>query len=130
MANHVACKNVAADFSLPANERRLFPGIEPGIVPGTDDREAEQKIRSAIVHLHQRLLGRDDKPTDPEVDDTYALFTAIVKEAATKNVEPIESYFCKTGGDPDPRDPDPHYTIRAWRGVVTYLLRQQEFLYE
>jgi hypothetical protein len=25
---------------------------------------------------------------------------------------------------------DPHYTIRAWRGVVTYLLRRQEFLYE
>ena len=25
---------------------------------------------------------------------------------------------------------DPHYTIRAWRSVVTYLLRRQEFLYE
>ena len=25
---------------------------------------------------------------------------------------------------------DPHYTIRAWRGVVTYLLRRPEFLYE
>ena len=26
--------------------------------------------------------------------------------------------------------PDPHYTVRAWRAVVTYLLRQEEFLYE
>ena len=25
---------------------------------------------------------------------------------------------------------DPHYTIRAWRAVVTYLLRRPEFLYE
>ena len=25
---------------------------------------------------------------------------------------------------------DPNYTIRAWRGVVTYLLRRYEFLYE
>jgi len=26
--------------------------------------------------------------------------------------------------------PDPDYTVRAWRGVVTYLLRQPDFLYE
>ena len=25
---------------------------------------------------------------------------------------------------------DPSYTIRAWRGVLTYLLRRPEFLYE
>ena len=25
---------------------------------------------------------------------------------------------------------DPKYTIRAWRAVVTYLLRQEAFLYE
>ena len=28
------------------------------------------------------------------------------------------------------RVPDPNYTIRVWRAVVTYLLRRQEFLYE
>ena len=26
--------------------------------------------------------------------------------------------------------PDPNYTVRAWRAVVTYLMRRQEFLYE
>ena len=26
--------------------------------------------------------------------------------------------------------PDPNYTVRAWRAVVTYLFRQQDFLYE
>jgi hypothetical protein len=26
--------------------------------------------------------------------------------------------------------PDPHYTVRAWRAVVTYLLRRPVFLYE
>jgi len=25
---------------------------------------------------------------------------------------------------------DPNYTVRAWRAVVTYLLRRHEFLYE
>jgi hypothetical protein len=39
-----------------------------------------------------------------------------------------EIYFC--GAEHDKRFPDPHYTVRAWRAVVTYLLRQHEFLYE
>ena len=29
-----------------------------------------------------------------------------------------------------PPVPDASYTVRAWRAVVTYLLRRQEFLYE
>ncbi len=130
MANDVACKNVAADFALPASERRLFPDIEPDVVPG-DDKQAEQKIRAAIVHLHGYILGQEDKPDGPEVDQTYRLFAGIVKEAHDQgHFEPIESYYCKSTPREGPRDPDPHYTIRAWRAVVTYLLRQQDFLYE
>ena len=43
-------------------------------------------------------------------------------------IEPKEAYHCRTGvaNAPD----DPNYTIRAWRAVVTYLLRRNEFLYE
>ncbi len=129
LANDVACKNVASDFALPKNERRLFPQIEPDVIPG--DPASEFKIRAAIVHLHGCLLGREDKPVDVEVDRTYQLFADVVSEAASRNdFTSIESYFCKSGDEPSPRDPDPHYTIRAWRAVVTYLLRQQEFLYE
>ena len=131
LANDVACKNVAADFVLPASERRLFPGIEPDIVPAVGDADSEMKIRAAIVHLHQHVLGRHDRPHSVEVDQTYELFAGIVQEAASiGGVDPRESYFCKSGSEPAPRDPDPHYTLRAWRAVVTYLLRQQEFLYE
>lgn len=131
LANDVACKNVAADFAMPAAERRLFPGIEPDVAPDPDKPAAEQQIRAAIVHLHQHILGRSDQPDDPEVDQTYTLFAGIVADAHTQGrFEPIESYFCKSAGQEGPRDPDPHYTMRAWRGVVTYLLRQQEFLYE
>jgi hypothetical protein len=131
LANDVACKNVAADFALPAGERRLFPDIEPDVLPASGNEEAEQKIRRAIIHLHRYLLGRDDQPADPEVEQTYQLFAGIVQEAASrKDLQPIESYFCKSSGQEGPRDPDPHYTLRAWRAVVTYLLRQQEFLYE
>jgi hypothetical protein len=135
MANDVACKNVSADFALPAGQRRLFPGIEVDVVPGAGDAaasaETEQQIRAAIVHLHQYLLGRDDKADDAEVDQTYRLFTGVLAEAKSRGrFEPVESYFCKSSGQEGPRDADPHYTIRAWRAVVVYLLRQQEFLYE
>ncbi|HQX52647.1 MAG TPA: DUF1592 domain-containing protein [Planctomycetaceae bacterium] len=131
LANDVACKNVAADFALPASERRLFPGIEPDVVPDTTAAESEQKIRAAIVHLHEFVVGREDKLDDPEVDQTYRLFVGIIEDAnSAERLEPTESYFCKSGPEPSPRDPDPLYTLRAWRAVVTYLLRSQDFLYE
>lgn len=131
MANDVACKNVAADFKLPPQERRLFPTIEPTVTPLAADAAAERQIRDAIVHLHRHILGREDQPADPEVDQTYQLFSDVVREAtAREQFEKTESYFCKSAAQEGPRDPDPLYTIRGWRAVVTYLLRQQDFLYE
>ena len=48
--------------------------------------------------------------------------------AAKKNFEMQENYSCRQNlVQPVP---DPKYTVRAWRAVVTYLLRRQEFLYE
>ncbi|MBK94283.1 MAG: hypothetical protein CMJ79_01035 [Planctomycetaceae bacterium] len=130
MANDVACRNVAADFSLPANERRLFPGIEPDILPGLD-AESDRQIKEAIVHLHDLILGREDSGDDQEVQRTFELFAGIISDARSQgDIDPRESYACQTLREKTPRDPDPEYTIRAWRGVVTYLLRQREFLYE
>ena len=71
LANDVACKQTALDFSRPPAERRLFPGYRAGRVPGASP-EADAKIRKAIVHLHQRVLGRYDAPDSPEVDRTYS----------------------------------------------------------
>lgn len=131
LANDVACKNTAADFALPPGERRLFPGIEPDVVPDSDNVAVKKQIRAAIVHLHQHVLGRVDQPDDPEVDQTYRLFTGVVKEATSRErFEKVESYFCKAEGQEGPRVQDPNYTIRAWRAVLTYLLRQHDFLYE
>lgn len=128
LANDVACNNVGVDFATEASARRLFPGIEPDVLPGSSP-EADSRIRQAIVHLHQLVLGRDDDADSPEVAITYDLFAGIVDEARErKGVEPLESYFCRAEGET--RIKDPHYTIRAWRAVVTYLLRQREFLYE
>ena len=126
MSNDVACKVVPTDFARPAAERLLFPNIEPDVLP-----EDEMRVRNAIIHLHDVILGRKDSPVHPEVDRTYLLFSGIVADAnaADRRLEPRESYFCRAG-KPATRMADPKYTLRAWRAVVTYLLRQPEFLYE
>jgi len=129
MSNDVACKRVASDFGLEAAQRRLFPGIEPDVLPGVST-ENDRRIRATIVHLHKLLLGQYAiTENDPEVERTFQLFAGILEDAhARKGIEPQESYYCR--GDNEKRLPDPDYTVRAWRGVVTYLLRQETFLYE
>ncbi len=127
MANDVSCYHVARDFRLEPAKRLLFPQIEPDVVPGED--AANQKIRQAIVRLHQRLLGQDRAPDHPEIERTFVLFSGIIADAkAQSRYEPRETYFC--GGREEFKTEDPHYTLRAWRGVLTYLLRQHDFLYE
>jgi len=127
LANDVACYHVARDFRRETSERLLFSLIEPSVVPGDD--MSNQRIRQTIVSLHQRLLGQDLDAEDPEIERTFQLFTGIIADAnAQGRFEPRETYFC--GGREEFRTEDPLYTIRAWRGVVTYLLRQHSFLYE
>ncbi len=127
MANDIACLNVGQDFHRPAAERILFSGIEASVVPG--DEESNRKIRETIVSLREKLLGHQQPLDHPEVERTFQLFSGIIADAkAQPNYEPRETYFC--GGREDFHVEDPHYTVRAWRGVVTYLLRQHEFLYE
>lgn len=128
LSNDVACQNVAYDFSRKPADRVLFPEIEPDVLPGHSP-ETDAKIRGAIIHLHQRVLGRHDRSDSPEVDRTFRLFSAIVADAASrKGIDQRETWSCRQGLESPVLDP--HYTVRAWRGVVTYLLRQEEFLYE
>ncbi len=128
MADDVSCKNVAYDFSLEPAQRRLFPAIEPDVLPG-ESPDADLRIRNAIVHLHQLVLGRSETPGSAEVQRTFELFAGILSDAQEhKGYEKLENYSCRAAANE--RAPDPNYTIRAWRGVVTYLLRQREFLYE
>jgi hypothetical protein len=126
MANDVAMRNTAFDFSREPAERILFADVEPDVVPGTPDADA--KIRKTIVHLHERILGRIEAANSPEVDRTYRLFAGVVADAAGRKFDKEEIYSARQGL----KKPiaDPKYTIRAWRAVVTYLLRRHEFLYE
>ncbi|MGE0609556.1 MAG: hypothetical protein AB7O62_20870 [Pirellulales bacterium] len=127
MANDVSCFHVAHDFRLDADDRLLFPGIQPDVVPGSEAQDA--RVRQTIVHLHDRILGQQRAADHPEIDRTFQLFAGILADAhAQGRFEPYETYYC--GGREEFRADDPHYTLRAWRAVVTYLLRQHEFLYE
>ncbi|HKA06536.1 MAG TPA: DUF1592 domain-containing protein, partial [Gemmataceae bacterium] len=132
LSNDVACKNVARDFKRPAMERRFFSRVDPETLPGTSP-ESDKAIRETIAHLHEMILGRFDAVDSAEVARSFELFSGIVEDAKKqKSVEKQETYYCRAG-NPDAKGsavPDPHYTIRAWRAVVTYLLRRQEFLYE
>jgi hypothetical protein len=52
-----------------------------------------------------------------------------VSDAKTaKGIDKQEIYHARANIPNAPADPN--YTIRAWRGVLTYLLRRPEFLYE
>jgi len=128
LANDVACRNVALDFSRPPSERKLFGGIEPDVVPGTPGADA--RIRQTIVRLHEQILGRHQAADSPDVERTFQLFAGIVADAAAKpnGFEKQEAYSCRKNLEKPV--PDPNYTVRAWRAVVTYLLRRPEFLYE
>ena len=128
MANDVSCLHVSPDFALKPSERRLFPKVEKDVVPGSNPAN-DLKIRKAIVHLRGYLLDRRDSIDQPEVERTFKLFSAVVAEAAKrKGIDKRETYHC--GRIDGKLVADPHYTLRAWRAVVTYLLRQPEFLYE
>jgi len=127
MANDMACINVGRDFHRPAAERILFAGIEASVVPGDD--VSNKNIRETIVVLHNKILGQQRPLDHPEIARTFQMFADIISDAkAQPNYEPRETYFC--GGREDFHVDDPHYTVRAWRGVVTYLMRQHDFLYE
>ncbi len=128
LSNDVACRNVALDFSRPPERRILFSGIEPDVLPGSSP-EADASIRQTIVHLHERILGWYDEVESPEVERTFNLFAAVVADAQARGrFEQQEIWSCRQGLESPVADP--HYTVRAWRSVVTYLLRQHEFLYE
>ena len=128
MANEVSCLHVTPDFAREPPQRRLFPHIEKDVVPGSNPAN-DLKIRKTIVHLRGHLLDRHEPIEHPEVERTFKLFADVVAEAQKrKGIDKRDTYFC--GRIDGKRIEDPHYTLRGWRTVVTYLLRQPEFLYE
>jgi len=139
MAYEVACSSVPYDFSKPADQRLLFPDVE--MSSPLDD--GSDRVRRAVQHLHERILGESLPLNDPEIDATMVVLTeaytlgraglgsgAVSEELAN----PCRLNDDRLTGDrlPDNRriNRDPDYTLRAWMAAVSYLLSDYRFLYE
>ena len=147
MANSVACKATSTDFILPHSQRRLFPYVETTYQPFTDEGfevpEVQERIKQTIQHLFYRVLGQEVRLNDPEVLAVYDLWIEMHDEGKSLIESGVEStymtYTCRGFEDPNtgvdvPSDlyvlQDPEFTIRAWHGVMVYLLSDYHFLFE
>jgi len=147
MANEMSCVATARDFADDASDRLLFPYVEPGYLPEDDNQFAvpavNDAIRANIQHLYEHVLGESYDINDPEIGEAHSLFVTIWKNgrnaviAGTETVElagpcrATNDYW--TGKDlPESQriTQDPDYTIRAWMGVLTYMLSDYKFLHE
>lgn len=153
MANEMACSATAQDFALDPSERKLFPFVETTFEPedanGFEVSASALAIRSNLRHLHWRFLGEDLSENDPEIDRTYRLFLDLWKNGRsglTTEVPEGEPNYYQTGlgncsaqtniwtGEEYPEGKaivnDESYTVRAWMGVISYLLQDYRFLHE
>ncbi len=147
MSMEMSCWTTARDFSLEPPDRLLFPFVEPDFKPEDENGFAVPAVTDAIKanlqYLHKHVLGEQLELNDPQIDKSYALFVDIWKDgrdgikAGTYDANLPGN--CRSESDwwtgnplPDERkiSADPDYTIRAWMGVMTYMLSDYRFLYE
>ncbi|MEM6989612.1 MAG: hypothetical protein AAF721_03920, partial [Myxococcota bacterium] len=154
MANEVACWTTAQDFSLDPADRKLFPYVEPTFEPedanGFEVAASAQAVRSNIQYLHQQLLGEFLSVNDPEIDRTYRLFLDLWKNGRSGMAAEVQegeaneypqqlpgpcqattNYWTGEELSEEKRIVgDENYTVRAWMGVMSYLLQDYRFLHE
>ena len=147
MANEMSCIATARDFADDASDRLLFPYVEPGYLPEDSNQFAvpavNDAIRANVQHLYEHVLGESYDINDPEITEAVNLFVTVWKagrNAVIAGTEPVElpgpcratnDYW--TGKDlPEAQriTQDPDYTVRAWMGVLTYMLSDYKFLHE
>jgi hypothetical protein len=135
MAYESSCRATARDFARPAAERLLFGDVERTLAPSGDPTAADQQpILRALQHLHDRVLGETLALDDPELLITYSLLTDLHRGGAGESADlgPCSSTMDFATGEPWPGgfDEDPGYVVRAWQGVLAYLLSDYLFLSE
>lgn len=144
MALELACERTAADFALDRKDRRLFPLVDRDLAPSGDPRAPGQRpILDDLRHLHARLWGETVAADDPEILESYRLLADLQKDGAAAVAAGREgrellpecaAKIDRTTGAPLPANrqitADPSYTVRAWQGLVAYLLMDHRFLSE
>lgn len=145
MANEVACAATAFDFTKDQGSRLLFTTVtiedQPTTPSGDEIPAAIERIKSTIVHLHERLLGEELAVGDAEVERTYLLFRQVLEAGRAAVVAKTEGDGLRCSAKKDPFtgvdlpearrvERDPNYTVRAWLAVMSYLLSDYRYLYE
>ncbi|WP_430462842.1 c-type cytochrome [Thalassolituus sp. LLYu03] len=156
MATEMACRSTALDFTRDDSERKLFPYVtvltEPTNADGEEDANGVARIKHNIQHLHWVLLGERVDLNGEEVTATYNLFTSLLAQgqdmlANRNSYDPRPGDYLewdcrarwyrqadgRTDGDLPAEsmlEADSNYTIRAWTGVLTYLMSDYRFAYE
>jgi hypothetical protein len=152
LANEMSCVSVPRDFALSQEERLLFPYVdlsyEPKDANGFEVGPAVEAIKKNLQYLHKRVLGENLAIDDPEIQRTYKLFLETWDEGK-KGMDLPEGDPGRLSGqlpgqcqvyddfwteEPYAEDQvvvnDENYTIRAWMGVMTYLMSDFRFLYQ
>src|SRR5262249_3121791 len=137
MALEMACEYTAYDFALDPGARHLFPKVDRALVPSGNAAAPDQKpILDNLQWLHERLCGEQVSGNDdPELQASYQLLSDLQKQGAAdvgagrapKNlVDPCAARLNYATGQPLPMNQqfsaDPQYVVRAWQGLITYLL--------
>ena len=144
MALEMACQYTAYDFALDVANRHLFPKVERSVVPNGNAADPSQApILANLKWLHQRFWGESPADGDPELMESYQLLSQLQaqgvaavgagKEAGTLNAACAANRNFATGQAlPQGRafSDDAKYTVRAWQGVIAYLLLDYRFIVE
>jgi hypothetical protein len=147
MAFEMACRAGPRDFTLPMEQRILFPLIEATYEPEDENGfaipDAELAIKHNIQHLFARILDQKVSLEDEELLAAYDLWkdtwkTGRANIAAQRENQDLPG-SCQVNNDYFTNQPlpdeqrlrrDPLYTIRAWNAVVAYMLSDARFLYD
>lgn len=131
MAYEMACRSVPLDFSLPKAQRRLFAQIDASTVPNPQNEPA---LRATLQSLHQLLLGEPLATDSEELDASYALLVALYEQTQSEGTSlgpcRADVDYATSASVSGGLTSDPSHTIRAWQGVIAYLLMDADFMFD
>ena len=123
-ALELGCAIVLHDFDFDQDERRLFTEVERETL-------SESDIKRQIVVLFERMLNRRVGIDSQQVEEAYMLFLEL--QEAHKN-QGGNSRLNTSGTRCDNRksgsDNDQYHVLAPWRGLVTALMSDPDYLYE
>ncbi|MBT7410418.1 MAG: hypothetical protein HN826_12005 [Methylococcales bacterium] len=148
MVTELSCKAVTLDFFKVRQARQLFPQVSINTSPVDDDGfqvpSAINAIKQNIKHLHWVMHGDSLEIDDVELQHTYDLFNQLKSaghQLLNSNFNKYRYlpsscrlyYHPETGerlSNTDEIVLDEDYSVRAWMGVLAYLMSDFKFVYE